>query len=113
MNKVKDKWGFRPETSNTLDLDKTDIDWYRRIVEKIPGLQSCIFCGSCVSTCTVNRDGMSFREMHLLLRRGEVQKLEKLVAPCLLCGKCALVCPRNIDTRSVIYNLKILMYAPV
>jgi len=110
MTGSPDKWGFRPEKSNLIDLDTTGRDLYRQIVKITPGIQACFFCGSCGSTCTVSRDGMNFRHVHLLLSRGELQKLEEIIAPCLLCGKCTLVCPRNVDTRSVIYNLKILLH---
>ena len=105
-----DKWGFRPENSGTIDLDKGNYVLYKRLVSKIPGLASCIFCGGCYATCTTQAEGMNFRRMHLLLRRGVVQPLRQLVAPCVLCGKCTLVCPRNVDTRSVIYNLKLMLH---
>lgn len=110
MNNTTDKWGFRPEHSQTIDLDTAPIDLYRKTIQKVPGLRACFFCGSCSSTCSVSNDGMSFRQVNLLLQRGEIQKLKEKIAPCILCGKCTLVCPRNVDTRAVIYHLRILLY---
>ena len=110
MTPSPDKWGFRPEKSQVIDLDTGDFELYRKIAQKIPGIQACFFCGSCTSTCTVQLDGMNFRKLHLLLRRGETGMLKQMVTPCVLCGKCTLVCPRNVDTRSVIYNVKILLH---
>jgi heterodisulfide reductase subunit C len=110
MNGLSDKWGFSPEKSHVIDLDTGDYTLYRKIAAKIPGIQACYFCGSCHATCTVQSDGMNFRKLHLLLRRGEPASLKQMVEPCVLCGKCSLVCPRNVDTRSVIYNLKILLH---
>jgi heterodisulfide reductase subunit C len=108
-----DKWGFRPEKSVIIDLDKGNRSLYRKLTAKIPGLQGCLFCGGCHSTCTVQADGMNFRRLHLFLQRGEIHTLGTLIAPCLLCGKCTLVCPRNVDTRSVIYNLRKLLHEPL
>ena len=110
MNTSSDKWGFHPEKSHIIDLANNDFTLYRKLTEKISGLKACMFCGSCSSTCTVQADGMNFMQLHLLLQRGELFQLKKIAEPCLLCGKCSLVCPRNVDTRSVIYNLKILLH---
>ena len=110
MNSSSDKWGFWPEKSHIIDLDAGNFELYWKIANKIPGIQACYFCGSCHSTCTVQSDGVNFRKLHLLLRRGETGMLKQIVAPCVLCGKCSLICPRNVDTRSVIYNLKILLH---
>ena len=109
-NNSNDKWGYSADKSKLIDLDKGDLGLYRAVFRRVPGLRSCIFCGSCGATCTVQKDGMNFRQLHLLLARGEVTSLEELSAPCLLCGKCTLVCPRNVDTRSVIYNLRVLLH---
>jgi heterodisulfide reductase subunit C len=108
-----DKWGFRPPRSGVIDLDKGDFSLYRKVTARIPGLLACLYCGSCHSTCTVQTDGMNFRRLHLLMQRGETSQLKQIVLPCLLCGKCTLVCPRNVDTRSVIYNLRILLHEPL
>jgi heterodisulfide reductase subunit C len=113
MNRTNDKWGFRPENSGIIDLDRGDFTLYRRLVDKIPGLQACIFCGGCHATCTMQAEGMNFRRIQLLLRRGMTQSLKQLAAPCVLCGKCTLVCPANVDTRSVIYNLKLLLHESI
>lgn len=107
---TSDKWGYRTEKSNLINLDTNNQDLYNRVLGKVPGLRSCLFCGSCSATCTSSDDGMTFRKVHNLLQCGENSPLKELIRPCLLCGKCSLVCPRNIDTRSVIYNLKIMLH---
>ena len=109
-NNTNNKWGYSVDKSKLIDLDKGDFDLYRAVLHKVPGLRACIFCGSCCATCTVQQDGMNFRLLHLFLIRGEVKYLKELSAACLLCGKCTLTCPRNIDTRSVVYNLRILLH---
>ena len=109
-NNSNNKWGYSVDKSKLIDLDKGDFDLYPAILQKVPGLRACIFCGSCSATCTVQQDGMNFRLIHLSLVRGEVNSLKELSAACLLCGKCTLICPRNIDTRSVVYNLRILLH---
>lgn len=106
----QDKWGYRTEKSNLINLDENDQTLYNRVLKAVPGLKSCLFCGSCAATCTASADGMNFRRMHLLLQCGEPETLKELTRSCLLCGKCILVCPRNVDTRSVIYNLKIMVH---
>ena len=110
MNIASDKWGFKSESSGIIDLNKGNYTYYEKLSAKIPGLQSCLFCGSCHSTCTAQAERMNFRRMHLLLRRGITHPLRQLIASCVLCGKCTLVCPRNVDTRSVVYNLKLLLH---
>ncbi|HNU77839.1 MAG: 4Fe-4S dicluster domain-containing protein [Prolixibacteraceae bacterium] len=110
MNGKNDKWGFHTEKSNLITLDSNDRSLVNILAEQVPSLNSCFFCGSCGATCTASDDGMNFRLVHLLLRRGELQTVNKIIRSCLLCGKCTLVCPRNVDTRAVIYNLKILIH---
>jgi len=105
-----DKWGYRSEKSKLINLDSGDHHLYKRILRIVPGLKSCLFCGTCSATCTASGDGMNFRKMHLLLQCGETGALKELTGSCLLCGKCTLACPRDIDTRSVIYNLKIMLH---
>ncbi len=106
MNNKGDKWGFSSEKSNLVNLDQNDTRLYHRLVSTVPGLAACIFCGSCSSTCISVAEGMNFRLVHLMIRRGELQQVGSMLRACQLCGKCTLVCPRNVDTRAVIYNLK-------
>ncbi len=110
MKTTADKWGFRPEQSGTIDLENGNYELWWRLVGKVPGIQACMFCGSCASTCTAQAEGMNFRKVQLMLRRGMNQSLRQLTAHCMLCGKCTLVCPRDVDTRSAIYNLKLLLH---
>jgi heterodisulfide reductase subunit C len=110
MMMKSDKWGYRTGKSNLINLDNNDPSLYKRVLKKVPGLKSCLFCGSCSATCTASNDSMNFRKVINLLQCGEYSPLKELTRPCMLCGKCSLVCPRNIDTRSVIYNLKIMLH---
>ncbi len=110
MEARNDKWGFATEKSNLVNLDRTQRGLHEALAAKVPGFRACLFCGSCSATCTVIRDGMNFRYLHLLLLRGDLQEAASIAAPCLLCGKCTLVCPRNVDTRAVLYNLKIMLH---
>ncbi|MBP7505310.1 MAG: (4Fe-4S)-binding protein [Prolixibacteraceae bacterium] len=110
MSTKGDKWGFQPEKSNVIVLDRPVAPLYRQLRLKVPSLASCFFCGGCSATCTASEEGMNFRVVHLLLCRGEMEKVASLIAPCLLCGKCTLVCPRNVDARSVVFNLKLALH---
>jgi len=112
MKPANDKWGFRAEGSEQINLDKADSSLYRRLLNREPGFAVCLFCGSCRATCTSGNEGMNFRLAHLLLQRGETARLKSLTDPCLLCGKCTLVCPRNVNIRAVVYNLKIMLHEP-
>lgn len=105
-----DKWGFRSEKSNLVVLDNNDMRIFEALTEKVPSLAACFFCGSCSATCTASADGMNFRLVSLLVRRGELAPVKEIISPCLLCGKCTLVCPRNVDIRAMVYNLKILLH---
>ncbi len=59
-----DKWGYRTGKSNLINLDNNDPSLYKRVLKKVPGLKSCLFCGSCSATCTASNDGMNFRKVH-------------------------------------------------
>jgi heterodisulfide reductase subunit C len=106
MGKVTGKWGFSQEKSNLVNLDLNDTGLYSRLVSHVPGLAACIFCGSCGATCISAAEGMNFRLVHLMVRRGELHQVRDMLRACQLCGKCTLVCPRNVDTRAVIFTLK-------
>ena len=110
MTQGNGKWGFGREISHAVDLDRGTTALYRALVGSVPSFRACMFCGSCSATCTVAGDGMNFMQVHLHLQRGEAAPAAEMAAPCLLCGKCTLACPRNVDTRSVIYNLKVLLH---
>ena len=104
------KWGYSIDKSKLIDLDNSDTRLYHAILKNVPSLRACIFCGSCSATCTVQQDGMNFRQLHLFLSRGETESWRNITNPCLLCGKCTLVCPRNVDIRSIIYNFRLLSH---
>ncbi len=108
MNRKEDKWGFGTEKSNVINLDVINKGLYNALVKKVPGLKACFYCGSCSATCTTSDDGMNLRMVNLLIRRGDTEQFDRIIRPCILCGKCTLACPRDVDTRSVIFNLRIL-----
>jgi heterodisulfide reductase subunit C len=104
------KWGFKAENSGMVNLDGDNCLLYRKLLSEVPSLKACMFCGSCRATCTARDEGMNFMMMHLFLQRGETARISRLAGACLLCGKCTLVCPRNVDTRSAIYNLRLFLH---
>ncbi len=106
MKNGNDKWGFASGKSNLVNLDQNDTRLYHQLIDKVPGLAACIFCGSCGATCVSAAEGMNFRLVHLMVRRGELQQVSDMLRVCQLCGKCTLVCPRNVDTRATVFILK-------
>jgi heterodisulfide reductase subunit C len=98
-----DKFGFTISQGRQIDYEAND----RRIAEYIaknePSFRLCIECGGCSATCTSgNFTGFSLREINILIKRGENDKVRSRLNKCMLCGKCTLVCPRGVNTRNVI-----------
>jgi len=100
---MTNKFGFSLSKPRVIDFESND----RRVAEYIelhePSFRRCIECGGCSATCTAaGFTAFSLRELHVLIRRGETQKLSEEFRKCMLCGKCTLVCPRGVNTRNVI-----------
>jgi heterodisulfide reductase subunit C len=102
-----DKFGFTLSKARFIDYDANDRRVVDYILEREPSLKLCIECGGCTATCsTGNFTDFSLREMNILLKRGENEKVRRKINLCMLCGKCILVCPRGVNTRNVVFLAK-------
>ncbi|MCX6333498.1 MAG: 4Fe-4S dicluster domain-containing protein [Bacteroidia bacterium] len=98
-----DKFGFAISQQRQIDFEANRRDIAEYISEKEPSFRVCIECGCCAATCTTgNFTPFSLRELLILLKRGENDKVRDNINKCMLCGKCTLVCPRGVNTRNVI-----------
>jgi heterodisulfide reductase subunit C len=101
-------WGYNISKSRTIDMDKADLESYKKITEIVPSAKRCIMCGACSATCSAREHtNFNFRKMHLMYRRGQLDTIADELDKCMLCGKCRLVCPRGVNTRAIIYNMRI------
>jgi len=99
-------FGYNFQPSSAVNLDKTDLSVYNRLLQTDPDAATCIGCGSCSATCTGSQwSGMSVRKVLLLLQRGKRNEARNMLSGCMLCGKCTMVCPRGINTRHIILTL--------
>lgn len=105
------RFGYKLQFDNQVDLDKADFGLYARALEAEPGLSACISCGTCSAVCTAHpHNGFNFRKLSHSLRMGLKENLAKEVYKCFLCGNCGLVCPRGIIPRKVnLFLQKILI----
>jgi heterodisulfide reductase subunit C len=96
------KFGYTISQGRQIDYESND----RRIAEYIyvrePSFRRCIECGGCSATCTTALTKFSLRELHILIKRGENDKVRQNIKKCMLCGKCTLVCPRGVNTRNIV-----------
>lgn len=100
-------WGYNISRPRAVDMDKNDLMVSQNLFSRMPVLQTCIACGSCVATCTAgNLTSFNFRKVHTLVRRGEYKGAFNEMNKCMLCGKCRLSCPRGINTREVVMMIK-------
>ena len=98
-----EKFGFTLSKARVIDYDNNDSSIVDFIIEREPSLKSCIECGGCSSTCTASGfTKFSLRELNILIKRGENEKVKQTIKKCMLCGKCTLVCPRGVNTRNVV-----------
>jgi len=97
------KFGFTILKERHIDYDANDRSIAEYISEREPSFRACIECGCCTAACTTgNFTSFSLRELQILLKRGENDKVRDNIKKCMLCGKCTLVCPRGVNTRNVI-----------
>ncbi|HCM29392.1 MAG TPA: 4Fe-4S dicluster domain-containing protein [Bacteroidales bacterium] len=90
-----------------IDYDRLDLDLLNKVLQEETSFQWCISCGCCTASCSAgNHTTFNVRRISLLLRRGEIESLEKELEKCMLCGKCTLVCPRDIQLRNVVMSIK-------
>jgi heterodisulfide reductase subunit C len=98
-----DKFGFTISEQRQIDFEANSRDIAEYIYKREPSFRVCIECGCCSATCTTgNLTPFSLRELQILLKRGENDKVRENINKCMLCGKCTLVCPRGVNTRNVI-----------
>lgn len=98
-----EKFGFTILKARYINYDANDKSVAEYIYEREPTFRVCIECGCCAATCTTgNFTSFSLREINILLKRGELDKVNENLKKCMLCGKCTLVCPRGVNTRNVI-----------
>jgi Heterodisulfide reductase, subunit C len=98
-----DKFGFSISKGRQIDYDANSRHIAEFISEREPSFRVCIECGCCSATCTTgNFTSFSLRELQILLRRGENERVRENIRKCMLCGKCTLVCPRGVNTRNVV-----------
>ena len=103
-------WGYKISKPRMIDLDRADTILYAQIVEKVPSALKCIMCGACSAACTVSdHTDFSFRQCHILFRRGQFNNLASELDKCMLCGKCNLVCPQGVNTRAVISSMRLVL----
>jgi len=96
-------FGFTLMKERHIDFDANDKSIAEYISDREPSFRICIECGCCSATCTSgNFTPFSLRELQILLRRGENNKVKDEIRKCMLCGKCTLVCPRGVNTRNIV-----------
>lgn len=98
-----ERFGFSISKGRQIDYDANSRHIAEFISEREPSFKACIECGCCSATCTTgNFTSFSLRELQILLKRGENDKVRENISKCMLCGKCTLVCPRGVNTRNVV-----------
>lgn len=103
-------FGYTPNISRSVDLDKKDLSLLDALTQDVPSFKRCIGCGGCAATCSARQHtDFSILKCNFLFRRGEYKQLQQELDKCLLCGKCLLVCPRNVNTRGMIIQMRLLL----
>jgi heterodisulfide reductase subunit C len=101
------KFGFAISSGRQIDYDSNNRMIADYIYENEPSFRLCIECGGCAATCTTgNFTAFSLRELNILIKRGENDKVRHALKMCMLCGKCTLVCPRGVNTRNIVVLAK-------
>jgi heterodisulfide reductase subunit C len=97
------KFGYTISQGRQIDYESNDRRIAEYIYEHEPSFRRCIECGGCSATCTTGSlTKFSLRELHILIKRGENDKVRENIKKCMLCGKCTLVCPRGVNTRNIV-----------
>jgi heterodisulfide reductase subunit B len=100
-------FGYKISTTRSINMDTADLSVAHRILDMEHTFRLCISCGGCTSTCAAgNFTEFNIRQINLLLRRGQLDTLEKELENCMFCGKCYLACPHGVNTRNVILLMK-------
>ncbi len=97
-------FGFTLSKGRQIDYEANDKRIAEYIYSKEPSFRLCIECGGCSATCTTGSfTKFSLRELHILMKRGENDRVRQDIRKCMLCGKCILVCPRGVNTRHIVF----------
>lgn len=100
-------FGYSINKDNQINYDKNNHKLSEYLLKKEPSLNICISCGSCTATCSAGiYTDLNLRKLIILIKRGEISKVEKEIEKCQFCGKCRLVCPRGVNTRNLILKIK-------
>ena len=100
-------FGYSINQPRSINLDKNDLSYSRRLLREHPELETCIACGNCTATCTAGKQtSFNLRKVQTLVRRCEYAGAYEELSKCMLCGKCRLVCPRGINTREIVLTIK-------
>lgn len=109
-------FGFKISTPRSIDLDSTDQNRYRKLLDTVPSYHYCIGCGGCSATCTAAQfTDFNIRKAHTMFSRGQYDQLahnassDTNLDKCMLCGKCTLICPRGVNTRGIILQMRQLL----
>jgi heterodisulfide reductase subunit C len=98
-----EKFGFKISKGRQINYDSNNKWIAEYIYKEEPSFRLCIECGCCSATCTTgNFTSFSLRELQILIKRGENDKVRQELKKCMLCGKCTLVCPRGVNTRNIV-----------
>jgi heterodisulfide reductase subunit C len=98
-----EKFGYTISQGRQIDYEANDRRIADYIFEREPSFRRCIECGGCSATCTTGSlTKFSLRDLHILIKRGENEKVRENIKKCMLCGKCTLVCPRGVNTRNIV-----------
>lgn len=103
-------WGYKILKPRIINLDNADMTLFHKLAERVPTARKCVMCGACSATCSAsNHTDFSFRQCHILFRRGQFENLAGELDKCMLCGKCNLVCPQGVNTRAVISAMRSML----
>ena len=96
-------FGYHISQSSKIDLDGISRDMAAQVLRHEPSFAACIGCGTCMATCSAGRfTSLNLRQLQLMIRRGQTDKLYAEAEKCMLCGKCQLLCPRGVNTRNIV-----------
>ena len=96
-------FGYSINQSSKVDLDLASRDFAMQVLRHEPSLAACVGCGTCVATCSAGRfTSFSLRQLQLLVKRGQTDKVHTEAEKCMLCGKCQMICPRGVNTRNLV-----------
>jgi heterodisulfide reductase subunit C len=99
-------FGYGINKDRQIVFDENDRSVFYQLQEIEPSIDICIQCGTCSSTCTTGQfTQFSFRQILLLVHRGEMSEIKSDIQKCMFCGKCQLACPRGVNTRNAIQSL--------